>query len=144
VGRPTAPPLAEKAAKAQAIGPSRGGQTTKIHAVTDLLGHPAILRLTAGNVADVSMAGPLMDAAGQVRCLIADKGYDANALSKTPARRRCRCRHTRALEPEGPDRPRLGPIQGALAHRAFCRLKESVASPPDTTISPANSYRPSR
>jgi len=50
--------------------------------VTDLLGRPAVLRLTAGNIADVTMAGPLMDAAGRVRCLIADKGYDANALRK--------------------------------------------------------------
>ena len=50
--------------------------------MTDLLGRPAILRLTAGNVADVTMAGPLMDAAGRVRCLIADKGYDADALRK--------------------------------------------------------------
>lgn len=53
----------EKGAKAQAIGPSLGGEATKIHAVTDLVGWPAVLRLTAGNVADVSMAGPLMDAA---------------------------------------------------------------------------------
>src|SRR5690606_8417193 len=67
-------PWRKRGAKAQAIGPSRGGQTTKIHAVTDLLGRPAILLLTAGNVADVTMAGPLMDAAGRVRCLIADKG----------------------------------------------------------------------
>lgn len=50
--------------------------------MTDLLGRPAVLRLTAGNIADVTMAGPLMDAAGRVRCLIADKGYDANALRK--------------------------------------------------------------
>jgi hypothetical protein len=46
-----------KEAKAQAIGPSRGGQTTKIHAVTDLLERPAILRLTPGNVADITKAG---------------------------------------------------------------------------------------
>jgi transposase len=26
------------------------------------------------------MAAPLLDAAGSVRCLLADKGYDANAL----------------------------------------------------------------
>jgi transposase len=50
--------------------------------VTDLLGRPAILRLTPGNVADVSMAGELLDAAGPVRCLLADKGYDANSLRK--------------------------------------------------------------
>jgi transposase len=50
--------------------------------VTDLLGRPAVLRLTAGNVADIAMAGPLLDVAGRVRCLIADKGYEANSLRK--------------------------------------------------------------
>ena len=35
---------------------------------------------TAQAIADVTMAGPLMDAAGRVRCLIADKGYDADWL----------------------------------------------------------------
>lgn len=35
-------------AKAQAIGPSCGGQTTKVHILTDLLGRPAVIRLTAG------------------------------------------------------------------------------------------------
>lgn len=50
--------------------------------MTDLLGRPAVLRLTPGNVADVTMAADLLDAAGPVRCLLADKGYDANALRK--------------------------------------------------------------
>jgi len=54
--------------------------------VTGLLGRPAVLRLSAGIVADVTMADPLMDAAGRVGCLIADKGYDANRL------RKCQCR----------------------------------------------------
>ena len=30
----------------QAIGLSRGGQTTKIHVLTDVLGRPAVIRLT--------------------------------------------------------------------------------------------------
>ncbi|MCZ8103505.1 MAG: IS5 family transposase [Burkholderiales bacterium] len=68
--------------KAQAIGPSRGGQTTKIHAVTDLLGRPAVLRLTPGNIADITAADELLEAAGPLRCLVADNGYDANRLRK--------------------------------------------------------------
>lgn len=48
----------------------------------DLLERPAVLRLTADNLTDTAMAGPLMDAAGRMRCLIADKGYDANALRR--------------------------------------------------------------
>ena len=37
----------------QAIGRSRGGWTTKIHALTDVVGRPYVLMLTAGNVSDV-------------------------------------------------------------------------------------------
>lgn len=46
----------KKGAKAQAIGPSRGGQTTKIHALTDVVGRPFKLILTPGNVSDVTIA----------------------------------------------------------------------------------------
>lgn len=93
--------------------------------MTDLLGRPAILRLTAGNVADVTMAGPLMDAVGRVRCLIADKGYDANAL-RNPLR-------TEGAEAVIPGRSnRKVPIdydqvryQGRWRiEAAFCRLKD--------------------
>ena len=31
---------------------------------------------------DITMASPLLDAAGPVRCLIPDNGYDADALRK--------------------------------------------------------------
>ena len=63
--------MAEKWAKAQADGPSRSSQATRIHVVTGLLVRPAIPRLSARNVFDIAMAGPLMDAAGRVRCPIA-------------------------------------------------------------------------
>jgi transposase len=88
------------------------GQTTKIHAVTDLLGRPAVLRLTAGNVADGSMAGPLM---------IADKGHDENAL-----RRRL---HAEGAEAFIPGRcrsttPRLATKRRWRIEAAYCRLKD--------------------
>ncbi len=97
----------------------------EIHAVTDLLGRPAILRLTPGNVADVTMAGELMDAAGPVRCLIADKGYDANTL-----RKRLRATGTLTVIPGRCNRKK--PIRhDKIRYRsrwrieaAFCRLKD--------------------
>ncbi len=49
-----------KWAKAQAIGPSRGGQTTKIYMITDTLGRPAAIRLTTGNVSNTRAAGSLL------------------------------------------------------------------------------------
>jgi transposase len=85
----------------QAIGLSRGGQTTKIHVLTDVLGRPAVIRLTPGNVSDIRVADDLIEAAGPVRRLIADRGYDANRLRHTlrstgtipviPGRRSRRC-----------------------------------------------------
>jgi len=65
---------------AQAIGRSRGGRTTKIHALTDGYGRPLVLALTPGNAADISMAAKLVDSMPPSKCLIADKGYDANDL----------------------------------------------------------------
>jgi len=39
-----------------------------------------VLLLTAGNINDISIARALLKAAGPVRRLIADRGYDANHL----------------------------------------------------------------
>ncbi|MFC6776920.1 IS5 family transposase [Methylobacterium gregans] len=70
-----------KGARTQAIGPSRGGQTTKVHALTDVLGRPGVLLLTPGNASDVTTApAVLAEAPGRIRRLAADKGYDADWL----------------------------------------------------------------
>ena len=81
--RPGSPvcPWRERGARAQAIGPSRGGQTTEIHALTDVLGRPGVLLLTPGNVSDVTTAPAMLaEAPGRIRRLSADKGYDADWL----------------------------------------------------------------
>ena len=67
----------------QAIGRSRGGWTTKIHALTDVIGRPYALMLTAGNVSDVKAAPALLERAGRMRYLLADKGYDADRLRRS-------------------------------------------------------------
>jgi hypothetical protein len=51
------------------LAPSRGGQTTKIHAVTDVVGRPFALTLTPGNVSDVSIAPELLERAEGGRSL---------------------------------------------------------------------------
>lgn len=72
-----------KGGRAQAIGPSRGGQTTKVHVLADVLGRPAVVHLTAGNVSDVKTAPEVLAAApGRLKRLIADKGYDADPLRR--------------------------------------------------------------
>src|SRR5580692_9561804 len=59
------PSLGERLKKGEfeeAIGRSRGGRTSKIHALADDRGRPVAFALTPGNVADVVMAVPLLGA----------------------------------------------------------------------------------
>ena len=61
----------------QHIGRSRGGLTTKIHALVDSLGNPVHVHLTGGNAHDVTQAMILIDKA-DADAFLGDKGYDAN------------------------------------------------------------------
>jgi transposase len=71
-----------KGARAQVIGSSRGGQTTEIHALSDVLGRPNVLPLTPGNASDVTTAPVLLvEAPGRIRRPSADKGYDVDWLA---------------------------------------------------------------
>ena len=72
-------PAPKKRRRRQAIGRSRGGLTTKIHAVTDALGNPIALSITPGQAADITQAEPLL---GEIDAgaVLADKGYDSDRL----------------------------------------------------------------
>ena len=51
----------KKSGEDQAIGRSRGGLTTKIHALVDALGNPVAFSLTQAQVSDLSQADPLLE-----------------------------------------------------------------------------------
>ena len=53
---------------------------SKIHCLADGRGRPVALALTPGNVADISMALPPLQAVVPSKRLIADKVYDAQSL----------------------------------------------------------------
>ena len=72
--------LAEKGEWTQAVGISRGGRTTKIHCLADTCGRLVAIALTPGNIADITMATPLLAALASTKRLIADKAYDADRL----------------------------------------------------------------
>jgi transposase len=84
-----------------------------------------VLRLTPGNVSDIRAAAELIDAAGRIGYLIADKGYDAD-----PLRARLRAQKTTPVIPGRRGRKR------AIRHdthrykdrwrieNTFCRLKD--------------------
>ena len=62
----------------QSMGRSRGGLTSKIHAVVDTDGLPVRLALTAGEAHDNRLAGKLLSRLKSGSMLLADRGYDAD------------------------------------------------------------------
>ena len=64
----------------EAIAKSRGGNTTKIHLSVAACGYPVAFEITGGNI-HVSTAAPLLLAQNpDAESVIADKGYDSEAL----------------------------------------------------------------
>jgi len=118
-------PRRKRGTKAQAIGISRGGQTTKVHALTDTLGRPVALYVTAGNVCDITMAETLLAEVEDCRYILADKGYDSDKL-----RAKIREKGAKPVIPGRKSRKR--PIRFDklrykfrwMVEAVFCRLKD--------------------
>jgi transposase len=69
------------------MGRSRGGLTTKIHALVDANGLPVALKLTEGQAHDGRSAADMLDGVGAGQILIADRAYDSDLLRQTMAAR---------------------------------------------------------
>ena len=104
---------------------SRGGRTTKLHGLVDDHGRPRVLLLSAGNINDISMAEALLAAAGPIRRLLADRGYDADHL-----RRRLAAQGAEAVIPSTTSRRAPIPYDTVAyrdrnrVERMWCRLKD--------------------
>ena len=115
----------KRGAQAQAIGRSRGGRTTKIHAIVDSRGRPIALEVTPGQLGDVRVALALISAVPPGRRLAGDAAYDSDGL-----RRLLIERGTLPVIPNNPTRKRPHPFdEDAYRHRnlierMFCRLKD--------------------
>ena len=68
------------------MGRSRGGLTTKIHALADALGRPIRLMLSAGQAWDGHAAEQMLTALPEGCRLLADRAYDSNAIRASLAR----------------------------------------------------------
>ena len=68
-------PGQKKDRSSQAIGRSKGGLSTKIHATCDGLGRPSAFHLTGGQVHDLSGADALLGGL-KAKILLTDRGYD--------------------------------------------------------------------
>jgi transposase len=69
------------------MGRSRGGLTTKIHALVDAFGLPIALKLTEGQAHDGRSGEDMLEALPRKCILLADRGYDSDALRAKVAAR---------------------------------------------------------
>ena len=69
------------------MGRSRGGLTTKIHALVDAEGRPIALKLTEGQAHDGKSARDMLGAIRNGQILLADRAYDSDALRQSLADR---------------------------------------------------------
>ena len=69
------------------MGCSRGGLTTKIHAVVDADGLPIALKLSPGQAHDGRSAEGMLESLEAGDILLADRGYDSDALRDQMAAR---------------------------------------------------------
>ena len=72
----------------EALGRSKGGFSTKIHALTDALGNPLKFILTPGQQSDIKQANQLISDVFDVACL-ADGGYVSKQLRATLEKKNC-------------------------------------------------------
>ena len=69
------------------MGRSRGGLTTKIHALVDAEGLPIALKLTEGQAHDGRSAQDMLEQIQAGQILLADRAYDSDALRQRLAAR---------------------------------------------------------
>lgn len=69
------------------MGRSRGGLTTKIHALVDAAGLPIALKLTEGQAHDGRSAADMLVSVQSSHILLGDRAYDSDALRQTLADR---------------------------------------------------------
>ena len=72
----------------EALGWSKGGFTTKIHAMVDALGNPLKFILTAGQRNEITQGESLIEGIEHT-IVIADKAYDSNAFIQKIGKQEC-------------------------------------------------------
>jgi transposase len=73
----------KRGASEQAIGVTRGGRNSKVHAIVDKLCRPWVIILTPGNVADCTVGPECVNMIAGVKVLLGDKAYDSDEFRKS-------------------------------------------------------------
>lgn len=115
----------KKGEQKQAVGRSRGGRNTKIHAIADAKGRLLSILLSGGEAHDCPPAPRLIRRTKAARKLLGDKAYDSAEL-----RQWLKHRGTKAVVPNRSNRKQPFSFdkrsykQRHRIENAFCRLKD--------------------
>ena len=115
----------KKGEQTQAIGRSRGGRNTKIHAIADAKGRLLSILLSGGQAHDCPPAKRLIRRTKAAKKLLGDKAYDSEEL-----RLWLKDRGTKAVVPNKSNRKQPFSFdkksykQRSRIENAFCRLKD--------------------
>jgi transposase len=109
----------------QAIGRSRGGRNTKIHAIADAKGRLLSLKLTDGSAHDCPVAQSLISSEKVAKRLLGDKAYDSAELRHWLRRRGTKCVIPNRSNRKKPFRfSKKAYRERHRVENAFCRLKD--------------------
>ena len=115
----------KRGAQEQAIGRSRGGRTTKIHAVANASGRLIAFDVTAGQMGDVRPAPGLIEKLPKAAQMLADTAYDSDKFREFLIARGS----TPVIKPN-PTRKKIPPFDKVsykgrnVIERAFSHLKD--------------------
>jgi transposase len=115
----------KRGAQAQAIGRSRGGRTTKIHAIADAAGRLIAFRLSPGQMADIRFAAALVEPLPIAAYVLGDAAYDSDRFRALLIER-----GSTPVIPPNPTRKNVPPFDETryrsrnLIERAFSHLKD--------------------
>jgi len=114
-----------KGASEQAIGRSRGGRTTEIHAAVDGSGRPIAFEITPGQLGDVRAALALLQPLPPPHQCMADTAYDSNGLRSFMSERgTCSVIQNKRTRKRFHAFDKEAYRQRNLVERMFCRLKD--------------------
>src|SRR5262245_18323530 len=108
-----------------AIGRSRGGRNTMIHALADVKGRLIAILLTTGEAHDCPVAERLVLRVKPSKRMLGDKAYDRRA-ARRPARARNQAGHSKSLQQETTVQLQQAHLQAALAHRERVQQVEGL------------------
>ena len=119
----------------QAVGRSRGGRNTKIHALADAQGRLLAILLTGGEAHDCPVAERLIRRVKPAKRMLGDKAYDSAELREELDERGTKPVIPNRCSRKQPFTIQQASLQAALAHRDCVQPVEGLpgASQPATT-----------